>query len=179
MIYICKLRIFVLSVLVASVGLALAGCGSAATTAPAASTVAPTTAASTTDLTPTQESATPSSGGSGGSSVNIQVSDFTISQNLEVRGQFNATNNGKKTVQELTPTHIVVKRPNGESVLDTSVHGGVMDMKPFAGLPSGLTRPYGFSASGGNAPSHIAEGDEVTGTLTVRIAGHEQQVYLP
>lgn len=179
MIYISKLRVFVLSALVASVGLAVAGCGSAATTAPAASTVAPTTATSTTDLTPTQVSEAPISGSSGGSSVDIQVTNFTVSQNLEVRGQFNATNNGKTTVQELTPIRIVVKRPDGEVALDASTQGGVMDMKAMAGLPLGMTRPYGFSASPGKISAQVAEGDEVTGMLTVRIDGHEQEISMP
>jgi hypothetical protein len=132
--------------------------------------------------TSTQGSATPGGASNGGSTVagvDIQVTDFTVSKNFEIRGQFNATNTGKTTVKELAPTHVTLKRPNGEVLLDVSAQGGVMDMKPMAGLPPGTTRPYGFSASGGKAFRQIAEGDEVTGVLTVRVDGQEGQIPLP
>jgi hypothetical protein len=117
--------------------------------------------------------------GSGGSALDFQVTFFTVSQNFEVRGQFNATNNSKTAVQDVAPTHIAVKRPNGEVALDASAQGGVMDTKAVAGLPPGMTRPYGFSATPGEIVAQVALGDEVAGTLTVRVDGQEQQVPLP
>jgi hypothetical protein len=75
--------------------------------------------------------------------------------------------------------HIVVTRPSGEVALDASAQGGVMDMQATAGLPPGMTRSYGFSATPGKIVAQVAEGDEVAGTLTVRADGQEEQVPLP
>jgi hypothetical protein len=117
--------------------------------------------------------------GAAGSAVDFQVTFFTVSQNFEVRGQFNATNNGKTAVQEVAPLRVSVKRPGGEVALDASAQGGVMDTKAMAGLPPGATRPYGFAATPGKVYSQVAVGDEVAGALTVSVDGQEQQVALP
>jgi hypothetical protein len=117
--------------------------------------------------------------GAAGAGVAFHVTLFTVSQNFEVRGQFNATNNGKTAVQEVAPLRVSVKRPSGDVVLDASAQGGVMDTKVMTGLPPGMTRPYGFSATPGKVYSQVAVGDEVAGALTVSVDGQEQQVALP
>ena len=112
-------------------------------------------------------------------SVSIQVTNFSVSQNFEIRGQFDATNSGKTDVKDVVPVSVVIKRPNGDVLDEADAQGGVMDMKPFAGLPVGVTRPYAFSAPAGKVSGQVSENDEVIGTLTVRVDGKEQQVPLP
>lgn len=132
-------------------------------------------AAATTTITST-------SVGSEGTNVDIQVTQFTVSQNFEIRGQFTATNNGKEQVQELALTHITVNRSGGDAVFEAgapSLQGGALDMKPMAGLPAGMGRPYSFLATPGMTLKQVAVGEEVTGTLTVSVDGKEQQVLLP
>lgn len=120
--------------------------------------------------------------GNGGPDLNIQVTQFTVASNFEIRGQFNATNNGKMNIQDLAPTRIQVKRPSGEVVFEAaapSIQGSVMDTKPMAGLPPGMSRPYGFSAAPGTISKQVTEGEEVTGILTLSADGQAIEVSLP
>jgi hypothetical protein len=117
-----------------------------------------------------------------GSGLNIQVTQFTVASNFEIRGQFNATNNGKTNIQDLAPTRIQVKRPSGEVVFDAaapSIQGSVMDTKPMAGLPPGMSRPYSFSAAPGTISKQVTEGEEVTGIITLSADGQVIEVSLP
>jgi len=60
-----------------------------------------------------------------------------------------------------------------------SIQGGVMDTKPIAGLPPGTSRPYGFSAAPGTILKKVAQGDEVTGILTISADGQSLEIPLP
>ncbi len=151
------------------------GQGTSIPTTPAAPTT-PTASASGAST-----SGTPSPG-NGGSGLDIQVTQFSVSSNFEIRGQFNATNNGKTNIKDLAPTRIQIKGPTGEVVFEAdapSIQGGVMDMKPMAGLPAGMSRPYSFSAAPGTISKQVAEGDEVTGILTLSADGQVIEVSLP
>jgi hypothetical protein len=127
-------------------------------------------------------SGTGSGSGKGGSGLDIQITQFSVASNFEIRGQLNATNNGTSNIQELIPTHIQVKRATGEVVFDASapsIQGGVLDTRPMAGLPPGMSRPYGFSAAPGNITGQVTQGDEVTGILTLSADGQVMKVLLP
>jgi hypothetical protein len=169
--------------LVALTTLALSGCGAAETNG---SSPSPTPAA---EATPTAVPATVQSGltptpgnGNGGSVLDIQVTQFTVAANFEIRGQFNATNNGATDIQELAPTRIQVKGPDGGVVFEASapsIQGGAMDTRPMAGLPAGMSRPYGFSATPGTISKQVTEGEQVTGILTLTVDGRTLDVPLP
>jgi len=118
----------------------------------------------------------------GGAGLDIQITQFSVASNFEIRGQLNATNNGTSNIQELIPTHIQVMRATGEVVFDASapsIQGGVMDTKPVAGLAPGMSRPYGFSVAPGTITGQVAQGDEVTGILTLSADGQVMKVLLP
>src|SRR3954465_11358285 len=159
--------------------LVIEGCGAAPAETPTptaqftATTPTPTGAA---EATPTAQVGQPTPGSGG--TVDIQVASFTVARNFEIRGQFTATNNGKTAVQEVAPNRIALSR-QGEPVFEGSAQGGVMDDKAMAGLPPGVSRPYGFSTAPGRILAQVEVGDEVSGTLTVLVDGQEQQVSLP
>ncbi len=165
-----KSALFLLTLLAS---LSVAGCGSATT---------PTTTAPTATSVPGVATGSGGSSGNGGSGLDIQVTQFSVASNFEIRGQLNITNSSKSAIQELIPTNIQLKQPSGEVVFEAaapSIQGGVMDTKPMAGLPPGMSRPYGFSAAPGTITGKVAQGDEVTGALTLSADGQVIKVPLP
>ena len=171
-----KSSLFLLCLLVS---LSIAGCGGAANPAPSVPGVpsVSTTPTESASLMPTGTTAAAT-----GSGLNIQVTQFTVASNFEIRGQFNATNNGKTNIQDLAPTRIQVKRPSGEVVFEAvapNIQGGVMDTKPMPGLPPGMSRPYSFSAAPGTISKQVTEGEEVTGIITLSADGQVIEVSLP
>jgi hypothetical protein len=151
------------------VSLFLAGCaGTSGSSAGAQGTAAPT-------------AGTPSAG-TGGTNLDIQVTQLSVASNFEIRGQITATNNGTANVQELAFMRIRLTLPGSEPAFEAvapSIQGGVMDTRPMAGLPPGMTRPYGFSAAPGTILKKVARGDEVTGVLTLSADGRTMEVSLP
>src|SRR5438045_1205653 len=124
--------------LVALPALALTGCGQEETNGSGAS---PTPAAQATPTKLSESTPTPGSA-NGGLALDIQVTQLSVAANFEIRGQFTATNNGTTNIQQLAPTRIQVKRPNGELVFEAtapSIQGGAMDTRPMAGLPPGMS----------------------------------------
>jgi hypothetical protein len=98
---------------------------------------------------------------------------------LEAVVQFTAQNSGARDVAALSATRILVRDAGGVTLLDTTLQGGVMDMRVQAGLPAGQTRPYSYTSVLPAGPPAAAVDDAVTGLLTVQVDGQDQQVALP
>jgi hypothetical protein len=160
-----------------------AGCGG--TTAPAAGVPESPSpnASSGAQGTAAPSAATPPGGsGKGGTGLDIQVTQLSVASNFEIRGQLMVTNTGTANVQDLAFTYIQLRLPGGEPVFEAaapSIQGGVMDTKPMAGLAPGTSRPYGFSAAPGTILKPVAQGDEVTGVLTLSVDGRPLEVIFP
>jgi hypothetical protein len=169
--------------LVALAALTLTGCGQEQTNGSGPSPTPAAQATPTAVPVTVQSGITPTPGsGNGGLALDIQITQFSVAANFEIRGQFNATNNGTTNIQQLAPTRIQVKRPNGELVFEAtapSIQGGAMDTRPMAGLPPGTSRPFGFSATPGTISKPATEGEEVTGILTLTADGRTLDVPLP
>ncbi|HMA35458.1 MAG TPA: hypothetical protein VKY74_13390 [Chloroflexia bacterium] len=178
-------------------GLILSACGTSSGGGPADATPAPTvteatmatpTAPGNAEPSPTpagpagpDASPTPAAAAAptGAPAVAIEVTSFSVAQNLEVRIQFTAQNTSAAAIQDLTATRLVLKNGEGQTVLDTSPQGGVMDMRPMAGLPAGMSRPYSYMAVRGPGTPSLTVNEAVSGLLTVRADGHDQVVALP
>src|SRR5205814_10074251 len=93
--------------------------------------------------------------------------------------EFNVTNNGKTTINSLTATRLVVKRAEGDVVLDAPVQGGSMNAGPVAGLPPGTTQHHSYRTTPTNISPQMTENEAVTGVLTLSADGQEQQLTLP
>ncbi|HUS14146.1 MAG TPA: hypothetical protein VM536_03915 [Chloroflexia bacterium] len=162
-----------------------------AATAPPATLAATVPSAPAGTVTAVPAAATVPSTNVAGSAA-IDVTDFKVALSytpntgagtapvaLEAMVQFNATNNGPGDVHELSATRIVVHGAGGEGLLDTTLQGGVTDMRPQAGLPAGQTRNYSYTSVPGTSGATAAANDAVIGLLIVSVDGQEQQIALP
>src|SRR5438046_2433939 len=93
---------WIVMALVALPALALTGCGQEETNGSGASPTPAAQATPTAVPATVQTEITPTSGSeNGGLALDIQVTQFSVAANFEIRGQFNATNNGTANIQQL------------------------------------------------------------------------------
>ena len=178
--------------------LVLAGCGLEATPVPIAPTAttapaAPTATIPAADATPTLAAATPTTAatpGSGGNTVQLQLTQFTIWQDFmpgpRIGGppllaaiELGITNNGPTAVNDVAPGGVVIRRANGDVVYDGGAQGGEVNMGPAAGLPPGATKHYVYSLAQPDESPQLTENEPLGGTLTLKIDGQDYPVDLP
>jgi hypothetical protein len=148
---------------------------------------APTAPASTPAATPSGSPATPAATPTG---VTVEVIGFTVWQDfmpavppsgppLYAGVELNVTNHGSTAVHEVLATRIVVRRPEGEVVLDRGLQGGPPDTVAATDLAPGETRHYSYRSTALDVPPTMTENEAVTGLLTLSFDGVEQTVPLP
>jgi hypothetical protein len=183
--------------MLALAALVLVGCGQeatpvpivpTATTAPAAPTATiPAADATPTPAAPSTAAATP---GSGGNTVQIQLTQFTIWQDfmpgprtggppLLAAIELDITNTGPAAIAEIAAVGLVIRRAGGDVVYDGAAQGGEVNMGPAAGLPPGATKHYVYSLAQTDVSPQLTENEPLGGTLTLKIDGQEHPVDLP
>jgi hypothetical protein len=93
--------------------------------------------------------------------------------------EVNVTNNGTAPLREVLATRIVIRRPDGEVVLDRGLQGGPPDPVANTPLAPGETRHYSYRSASSDVSPTMTENEAVNGTLTLSFDGVEQTVPLP
>ena len=82
-------------------------------------------------------------------------------------------------LRNILVTRIVIRRPDGEVVLDRGVLSNTPDTDATGDLAPGETRHYSVRATPSDASPAMTENEAVTGALTLSLDGVEQTVPLP
>jgi hypothetical protein len=142
---------------------------------------------STPVATPTGPPATPAATPTG---VTVAVIGFNVWQDfmpavppsgppLYASVELNVTNHGSTPVHEVLATCIVVRRPEGEVVLDRGLQGGPPDTVTATDLAPGETRHYSYRSTALDTSPAMTENEAVSGVLTLSFDGVEQTIPLP
>ena len=137
--------------------------------------------------TPTAATASPAATPTG---VAVEVIGFNVWQDfmpplpaggapLYASVEFNLTNHGSAPVHAVQATRIVVRRPEGEVVLDRGLQGGPPDAVAGTDLAPGETRHYSYRSTAPDTSPVMVENEAVTGVLTLSLDSVEQTVPLP
>jgi hypothetical protein len=147
------------------------------------SAVTPPPTGETPTAAPVSPAATPTG-------VSVEVIGFNVWQDfmpplpaggapLYASVEFNLTNHGSAPVHAVLATRIVVRRPEGEVVLDRGLQGGPPDPVAGTDLAPGETRHYSYRSTAPDTSPVMAENEAVTGVLTLSLDSVEQTVPLP
>ena len=98
---------------------------------------------------------------------------------LNASVELNVTNHGTPPLRNILVTRIVIRRPDGEVVLDRGVLSNTPDTDATGDLAPGETRHYSVRAAPSDASPAMTENEAVTGALTLSLDGVEQTVPLP
>lgn len=147
----------------------------------------PTGGAATPGATPGGSAATPGATPSG---MTVEVISFNVWQDfmprvgtsgppLNASVELNVTNHSTTPLGNVLPTRIVVRRPDGEVILDRGVVSNTPDTDPTGDLAPGETRHYSVRAAPSDTAPTLIENEAVSGTLTLSAGSAEQPVPLP
>ncbi len=156
------------------------GTPSASAATPAATGTIPTGGLEPPEGTP---AATPTGVEVGVTGFNVWQ-DFMPSTNpggppLYASVELNITNHGATPVHAVLATRIVVRRPEGEVLLDRGLQAGPPDTVAGTDLAPGETRHYSYRSASSDVSPTMTENEAVSGSLTVSLDGVEQTVPLP
>lgn len=156
--------------------------------APAAATsTVPTGGLEPPEGTPAVGTTTPAATPTG---VEVVVTGFNVWQDfmpgtnpggppLYASVELNITNHGPTPVHAVLATRIIVRRPEGDVLLDRGLQGGPPDTVAGTDLAPGETRHYSYRSASSDVSPTMTENEAVSGSLTVSLDSVEQTVPLP